>query len=43
MPRSSGKPSVFLLRAMPFIFRAYHAVQRQCPLSAHGGVLVACI
>jgi DNA polymerase-1 len=37
----SGKPPVFLLDSMSFIFRAYHAMQRQRPMSTRGGVPTA--
>ncbi len=33
-----GKPPVFLLDAMSFIFRAYHAMQRQRPMSTKTGI-----
>ncbi len=35
------KPAVFLLDAMSFIFRAYHAMQRQRPMSTRSGVPTA--
>ncbi len=35
------KPTVFLLDAMSFIFRAYHAMQRQRPMSTRNGVPTA--
>jgi DNA polymerase-1 len=38
---STAKPSVFLLDSMSFIFRAYHAMQRQRPMSTRTGVPTA--
>ncbi len=38
---SSAKPPIFLLDAMSFIFRAYHAMQRQRPMSTRSGVPTA--
>ena len=38
---STPKPPVFLLDSMSFIFRAYHAMQRQRPMSTRGGVPTA--
>src|SRR3984885_9956181 len=35
------KPTVFLMDAMSFIFRAYHAMQRQRPMSTRTGVPTA--
>ncbi|MGO9435923.1 MAG: hypothetical protein ACLP00_16735 [Terracidiphilus sp.] len=35
------KPSVFLLDAMSFIFRAYHAMQRSRPMSTRTGLPTA--
>ena len=35
------KPPVFLLDSMSFIFRAYHAMQRQRPMSTRSGVPTA--
>jgi DNA polymerase-1 len=35
------KPPIFLLDAMSFIFRAYHAMQRQRPMSTRSGVPTA--
>ena len=35
------KPSVFLLDAMSFIFRAYHAMQRSRPMSTRSGLPTA--
>jgi DNA polymerase-1 len=41
MADDSSKPPVFLLDAMSFIFRAYHAMQRQRPMSTRTGVPTA--
>ena len=41
MAETSGKPPIFLLDAMSFIFRAYHAMQRQRPMSTRTGVPTA--
>jgi DNA polymerase I len=41
MADQSGKPTIFLLDAMSFIFRAYHAMQRQRPMSTRTGVPTA--
>jgi DNA polymerase-1 len=41
MPDSDEKPPIFLLDAMSFIFRAYHAMQRQRPMSTRSGVPTA--
>src|SRR5882724_11194417 len=38
---SPTKPPIFLLDAMSFIFRAYHAMQRQRPMSTRSGVSTA--
>src|SRR5580698_9147704 len=38
---SVTKPPVFLLDSMSFIFRAYHAMQRQRPMSTRNGVPTA--
>ncbi|HYK37980.1 DNA polymerase I [Alloacidobacterium sp.] len=38
---STNKPPVFLLDSMSFIFRAYHAMQRQRPMSTRNGVPTA--
>jgi DNA polymerase-1 len=38
---SATKPPVFLLDSMSFIFRAYHAMQRQRPMSTRTGVPTA--
>ncbi len=37
----SGKPPIYLLDSMAFIFRAYHAMQRQRPMSTRTGILTA--
>jgi len=37
----TNKPPVFLLDSMSFIFRAYHAMQRQRPMSTRTGVPTA--
>ncbi len=37
----SAKPPVFLLDAMSFIFRAYHAMQRSRPMSTRSGLPTA--
>src|ERR1700677_2767149 len=36
-----AKPAIFLLDAMSFIFRAYHAMQRTRPMSTRTGVPTA--
>ncbi|MGB9031288.1 MAG: DNA polymerase I [Acidobacteriaceae bacterium] len=41
MPGDSSKPTIFLLDAMSFIFRAYHAMQRSRPMSTRTGVPTA--
>jgi DNA polymerase I len=41
MPNTEEKPPVFLLDSMSFIFRAYHAMQRQRPMSTRSGVPTA--
>jgi len=38
---SPQKPAVYLLDSMAFIFRAYHAMQRQRPMSTRAGVPTA--
>ena len=38
LPPDSGKGRVFLIDAMSFIFRAYHAMARQRPMSTKTGV-----
>jgi DNA polymerase-1 len=39
----TAKPAVFLLDTMAFIFRAYHAMQRQRPMSTRTGVPTAAV
>jgi DNA polymerase-1 len=41
MPSATTKPPVFLLDSMSFIFRAYHAMQRQRPMSTRTGIPTA--
>jgi len=41
MSSDTSKPPVFLLDSMSFIFRAYHAMQRQRPMSTRTGVPTA--
>src|SRR5690348_10365022 len=41
MPSNVTKPPIFLLDSMSFIFRAYHAMQRQRPMSTRTGVPTA--
>jgi DNA polymerase I len=41
MTTTETKPPIFLLDAMSFIFRAYHAMQRARPMSTRGGVPTA--
>jgi DNA polymerase-1 len=41
MADNSDKPTIFLLDAMSFIFRAYHAMQRSRPMSTRTGVPTA--
>ena len=43
MATQSEKPAVFLLDTMGFIFRAYHAMQRQRPMSTRSGVPTAAV
>jgi DNA polymerase-1 len=43
MASQSEKPAVFLLDSMGFIFRAYHAMQRQRPMSTRSGVPTAAV
>ena len=38
---SSSKPPIYLLDSMAFIFRAYHAMQRQRPMSTRTGIPTA--
>jgi DNA polymerase I len=40
-PQPEARPHVFLIDAMSFIFRAYHAMQRQRPMSTRTGVPTA--
>ncbi len=40
-PNQAAKPPIFLLDAMSFIFRAYHVMQRQRPMSTRTGVPTA--
>jgi DNA polymerase-1 len=37
-PKHDGEPRIFLIDAMSFIFRAYHAMARQRPMSTKTGV-----
>ena len=39
--KTSQKPTIYLLDSMAFIFRAYHAMQRQRPMSTRKGVPTA--
>jgi DNA polymerase-1 len=39
--KGAGKPPVYLLDSMAFIFRAYHAMQRSRPMSTRTGVPTA--
>ncbi len=39
--QAATKPRIFLIDAMSFIFRAYHAMQRQRPMSTRTGVPTA--
>jgi DNA polymerase-1 len=41
MATNSTKPPVYLLDSMAFIFRAYHAMQRQRPMSTRTGIPTA--
>ncbi|HET9088116.1 MAG TPA: DNA polymerase I [Acidobacteriaceae bacterium] len=43
MATESGKPAIYLLDTMGFIFRAYHAMQRQRPMSTRSGIPTAAI
>src|SRR6202051_3048732 len=38
---TSEKPPIYLLDSMAFIFRAYHAMQRQRPMSTRTGIPTA--
>src|SRR5271168_5340952 len=40
-PASTTKPPIYLLDSMAFIFRAYHAMQRQRPMSTRTGIPTA--
>ena len=41
-PSATGaKPPIYLLDSMAFIFRAYHAMQRQRPMSTRTGIPTA--
>lgn len=40
-PANAAKPPIFLLDTMSFIFRAYHVMQRQRPMSTRTGVPTA--
>ena len=40
-PSPTGKPPISLLDSMAFIFRAYHAMQRQRPMSTRTGIPTA--
>ncbi len=40
-PGATGKPPIYLLDSMAFIFRAYHAMQRQRPMSTRTGIPTA--
>jgi DNA polymerase-1 len=35
---TDAKPPIYLLDSMAFIFRAYHAMQRQRPMSTRTGI-----
>jgi DNA polymerase I len=39
--KDTGKPPIYLLDSMAFIFRAYHAMQRQRPMSTRTGIPTA--
>jgi DNA polymerase I len=41
MATETGKPPIYLLDSMAFIFRAYHAMQRQRPMSTRTGIPTA--
>jgi DNA polymerase-1 len=41
MANTTGKPPIYLLDTMAFIFRAYHAMQRQRPMSTRTGIPTA--
>ena len=40
-PQPEARPHIFLIDAMSFIFRAYHAMQRQRPMSTRTGIPTA--
>jgi DNA polymerase-1 len=40
-PQTTEKPPIYLLDSMAFIFRAYHAMQRQRPMSTRTGIPTA--
>src|ERR1700729_1316105 len=40
-PASKAKPPIYLFDSMAFIFRAYHAMQRQRPMSTRTGIPTA--
>jgi DNA polymerase-1 len=40
-PSAAEKPPIYLLDSMAFIFRAYHAMQRQRPMSTRTGIPTA--
>jgi DNA polymerase I len=40
-PETTAKPPIYLLDSMAFIFRAYHAMQRQRPMSTRTGIPTA--
>ena len=40
-PKHYNKPPIYLLDSMAFIFRAYHAMQRQRPMSTRTGIPTA--
>ena len=40
-PQTGSKPPIYLLDSMAFIFRAYHAMQRQRPMSTRTGIPTA--
>ena len=41
MSASDSKPPIYLLDTMAFIFRAYHAMARQRPMSTRTGIPTA--
>ena len=40
-PTTAAKPPIYLLDSMAFIFRAYHAMQRQRPMTTRTGIPTA--